>query len=763
LSVLGNTVRRGEDVRFITGAATYADDVPLEGALHATFVRSVLPHARVRGVDAGELEGRPGTRVFTAADLDLDPLAPPNPMINEAMARPIMAGEVVRFTGEVVAAVVTEDRLEGPDAAELVAVDFEELPAVADVQAALAAEEPLFGAAGTNVAVESGPDQLDDQLFDGCEVVVSTSFRSQRLASCPLECRAAAAVWDEDGRLTAWVGTQTPNRARDALAAALGVEAEAVRVVVPDVGGGFGPKSGIGVEEILVAWLARRLDRPVRWVEERSENMLALPHGRAQEQELTIGGSRDGKVEAFRLQMVQDAGAYPALGAILPTLTGLCSSGNYAIPRIEVAFQSVVTNTTPIVAYRGAGRPEAIQAIERAMDVFAAELELDPADVRRRNLIPADAFPYKTAAGATYDSGDYTRALDLVLERAGYGELREEQRRRREEGGPFQLGIGLAMYIEVTNPLTEPEWANVEITPEGGARVLSGLGPTGQGHETALAMLVGDRLGIPMESITVITGDTELVPRGTGTYGSRSLQVGGSAVDGAATRVLERARELAAEELEAAAADVHLDPETGAFHVAGVAEPSLSWGQLAGSLASAERLEELSLEFDFEPKGIAWPFGAHLAVVDVDTETGKVTLRRMVCVDDCGRVLNPLLAEGQRHGGIAQGVAQALGEEFAYDEEANPLTDNFVTYPVISAAELPSFELVQLETPTDLNELGAKGIGESGTIGATPAVFGAVMDALAPFGVERLDMPATPMRVWRAVHEASRFEPSVTG
>ena len=756
MSILGTRVLRSEDVRFITGSANYGDDVELEGALYATFVRSQLPHARVSSVDTSGVAEIAGAQAFTAADLDLEPLAVPMPMLNQDMTRPVMAGEVVRFTGEVVAVVVTEDRFRGPDAAELVLVDLEELPPVADVHAALAGEPLLFPDAGTNVASASGPDQSDDHLFDDCEVVVSTSFRSQRLASCPIECRAAAAVWDEDDRLTSWVSTQTPNRAQGELATALGVEAGAVRVVVPDVGGGFGPKSGAGVEDVLVAWLARRLGRPVRWAEGRSESMLGLPHGRAQEQEITIGGSRDGKVAAYRLRVLQDAGAYPALGAFLPALTGLCSSGTYAIPRIEVTTQSLVTNTTPIVAYRGAGRPEAIQAIERAMDVFAAELELDPAEVRRRNLIPADAFPYETATGATYDSGDYPRALELVLERAGYGELREEQRRRREQGDSRRLGIGVSTYIEMTNPAVEPEWGAVEITPEGGVRVRSGLGPTGQGHQTALAMLVSDRLGLPFESITVVTGDTDLVPHGTGTYGSRSLQIGGSAVDGAAVEVLERARELAAEELEAAAADIRFDQEAGTFHVAGAADPSVSWAQLAGSLAKADRLAELSVEHDFKPAGIAWPFGAHLAAVDVDTETGKVTLERLVCVDDCGRILNPLLAEGQRHGGIAQGVAQALGEEFAYDEHANPLTDNFVTYPVISAPELPSFELIQLETPTDLNDLGAKGIGESGTIGATPAVFGAVMDALAPLGVRQLDMPATPQRVWRAIQDAAR-------
>jgi carbon-monoxide dehydrogenase large subunit len=754
MSILGNRVVRREDSRFITGEATYADDLELPGALHVTFVRSFLAHARIRSIDTSAVEQIPGARAFTAGDLDLAPLPLPAPTVHDSMKRPPLARDVVRYVGEPLAVVVTEDRLGGPDAAELVAVDLEELPAVPDPESALSGETLLFPEAGTNVALASDGEEADD-LFDGCEVVVSTRFRSQRLASCPLECRSTAAAWDEQGRLTAWVSTQTPNGARDELAEALAVDPEQVRVRVPDVGGGFGPRAGVAPEDIVVAAIARLLGRPARWTETRSENMVALAHGRAQLQEIEIGGSRDGKVAAYRLRMVQDAGGYPALGAVLPNLTALCACGTYAIPRVETGFRSVVTNATPIVAYRGAGRPEAIQAIERAMDALAAELGMDPAVVRRRNLVPQDAFPYETATGAVYDSGDYERALDLVLEQAGYDELRAEQQRRRDAGDPTQLGVGLSVYIEITNPTTEPEWGAVEITPDGGARVRSGLGPTGQGHETALAMLASDRLGLPLEAITVVTGDTAVVPRGTGTYGSRSLQTGGSAVDAAAVRVVERGRELAAEQLEASAADVRLDPERGAFHVAGVPDPALSWAELAGRLEESGRLGELSLEDDYQADSPTWPFGAHLAVVEVDTETGKVALVRMVCADDCGRVLNPLLVEGQRHGGVAQGAAQALGEEFAYDEYGQPVTDNFVTYPVISAAELPSFELVPLETPTKLNELGAKGIGESGTIGATPAVLNAVVDALAPLGVRHLDMPTTPQRVWRAIQSAA--------
>jgi aerobic carbon-monoxide dehydrogenase large subunit len=767
MSILGNRVTRREDPRFITGKATFGEDVPLEGVMHAAFVRSILPHAQIRSIDTSAVSEIPGARAFTAAGgpgaegaaagttIDLPSMPHAMPGLNEQMTRPFIAGDVVRYAGEIVAVVVTEERLQGPDAAERVVVDLDDLPSVADPQSALRGESLLFPDAGTNVCAEFPEEDPDERLFDDCEVVVTARFRSQRLASCPMECRVATASWSEDGRLTFWASTQTPHATRDALAQALGVEPAQVRVRVPDVGGGFGPKGGAAVEDILVAWLARELGRPVRWAETRSENMLALGHGRAQHQELTLGGDRDGTLKAYRMKILQDAGAYPDIGAILPMLTKMCASGPYAIPRIEAEATSVVTNTTPVVPYRGAGRPEATQAIERAIDLFALEAGLDPAEVRRRNLIPPDAFPYETAAGARYDSGDYGRALDLALEHAGYEELRAEQRRRREADGKVQIGIGLSAYIEITNGFAEPEWGSVAITAEGGATVRTGLGPTGQGHQTALAMLVADRLGLPLDAIRVEHGDTDVIPRGTGTYGSRSLQAGGAAISGAAVKVLEKAKELAAEELEASPADLQLDADRGVFHVAGVPGKTVSWAQLAGTLDADDRLAELAMEEDFKPQAPTWPFGVHLAVVEVDTETGKVRLTKMVCVDDCGVILNPLLVDGQRHGGIAQGVAQALMEEMAYDEQGNPQTDNFVTYSPISAAELPSFELHSTETPTPINPLGAKGIGESTTIGSTSAAHNAVIDALAPLGVRDVEMPTTSQRVWEAIRAAA--------
>jgi carbon-monoxide dehydrogenase large subunit len=483
--------------------------------------------------------------------------------------------------------------------------------------------------------------------------------------------------------------------------------------------------------------------------------MIAMPHGRAAVLDFMLGGDRDGKVQAYRLKILQDVGAYPRIGAALPGFTSAMSSGVYAIPKIEAGFTCVVTNTTPIGPFRGAGRPEATQAIERAMDLFAADLGLDPAEMRRRNLIAADAFPATTASGAHYDCGDYERALDLALETAGYEALREEQRRRREEGGTVAPGIGVSAYVEITNGLVEPEFGAVEITPDGEAVLRTGSFSHGQGHETTFAMIVADRLGLPVEAVRVVKGDTDEVRQGVGTYGSKSTQIGGVAAAQAAHVVAERARELAAEKLEASVDDVVLDADAGGFHVIGSPTPTVSWRDLAAGLHEEGRLDELRAEEIFKADAPTFPFGAHVAVVEVDTETGAVELRRLVAVDDAGNIINPVVAEGQVHGGVATGVAQALFEEFVYDGEGNPLTASFLGYAFPSAAELPSWDVVEMQTPTPVNALGAKGIGESGTIGATPAVQSAVVDALAPFGVRHIDMPANGERVWRALRDAT--------
>ena len=662
---------------------------------------------------------------------------------------PLLATDRVRYVGEPVAIVLTEDGYQGEDAAELVSVDYQPLAAVAGVDAALADESLLFPAAGSNV-LRSGGGPAPDGAFDGCDVVVQRTFPNQRVAPVPLEVRAAAATWS-GGRLTLWASTQNAQQARDQVAEALGLDAAAVRVITPDVGGGFGAKIATDRDTIVVAWAARRLGRPLRWVETRNENLLGMVHGRAQRHTVRIGGTRDGRILAYHLDIVQDCGAYPRFGLFLPNLTQLMASGVYDLPYCGSSFQVVATNTTPISAYRGAGRPEATAAIERAVDLFAAEIGLDPAEVRRRNLVPPDAFPYTTPGGAVYDTGAYEAALDKVLAAAGYRELRAEQARRRERGDAVQLGIGVSCYVEITaGDYSGGETSRLVVDGTGAATVYTGSSPHGQGHATAYAMLVTSELGIPMDRITVRHGDTDEVPRGVGTYGSRSLQLGGSAVHQAAVEVRDQARGLAAGLLEASEADLELDLSRGVWQVRGDPDTALSWAAVAGQAGPAG----LAADVEFKPGSPTFPFGAHVAVVEVDTETGKATLLRHVTVDDAGRVLNPVLAEGQRHGGIAQGVAQALLEEVRYDPDGNPLTSTLADYAAITATELPSFELVEMETPTTVNPLGVKGIGEAGTIGATPAALSAVVDAVAHLGIRHIDMPATPLRVWTAIREA---------
>ncbi len=766
MSIVGTRVVRTEDPRLLTAGGTYVDDlrVPeLTGAARVTFVRSPLAHALISGIDVSAARAEPGVvAVLTARDMDDLPVPPDSPM-----GEPLLAIDRVRYVGEPVAVVVTDDAYRGEDAAELVSVDYEPLPAVIDYGDALAGATLLFPATGSNIAGEGGRDKFDDGVFDGCDVVVERTIVNQRVAPVPLEVRAAAAVWDSappadtqaakdtepaaGGRLTFWASTQNAQLTRAILAGALGLPPSAVRVIAPDVGGGFGAKVGVDRDAIAVAWATRRLGRPLRWVETRTENLLAMTHGRAQQQTVKIGGTRDGRVLAYRLDTVQDGGAYPRLGQFLVSLTMLMAGGPYDIPNVQAGFRVIVTNATPISAYRGAGRPEATAAIERAFDLFAAEIGMDPAELRRRNLVPPDKFPYTAASGAVYDTGEYVQALDRVLAAAGYPRLRAEQARRRERGDTLQLGIGVASYVEITAADAEAgETARLVVHADGTATVFTGSSPHGQGHATAWAMLVQDELGIPMAQVTVIHGDTDLVPKGVGTYASRSLQLGGAAVYQAAVEVKEQARQVAAGMLEASDADLVLDAERGVWQVRGDPATGLSWAQVAGRAGP----DGLAADVRFAPGRPTFPFGAHVAVVDVDTETGKVRLVRHVTVDDAGPIVNPVLAEGQRHGGIAQGAAQALLEEVAYDAEGNPLTSTLADYAAITAAELPSFELVDMQTPTDINPLGVKGIGEAGTIGSIPAAWNAVVDAVAHFGVRHIPMPATPQRVWTAISEA---------
>jgi carbon-monoxide dehydrogenase large subunit len=756
VSILGTRVIRTEDPRFLTTGGVYTDDMRLPGACHVHFVRSAVAHARIRSVDVSAALEAPGViAAFTGADLADMPVAkPPMPaMINAQMGQPLLATDTVRYVGEPLAVVVTEQRYQGEDAADLVDVDYDVLPAVVDMAQAESSSTVLFPAAGTNVAASFGDRAaLKSDLFDGCEVVVSRTIVNQRVAPAPMETRAAAASWGEDGRLTAWIPNQGAQGTRGALAGMLGIDASLLRVVTPDVGGAFGAKFGADPEHAVVCWVAKQLGRPARWAESRNENLIGMTHGRAQRQTVTIGGSRDGTIAAYRIEILQDSGAYPKFGAFLPALTILMAPGPYAFPRAEAVATSVVTNTTPVGAYRGAGRPEATAAVERAIDLFAAEAGLDPAEVRRTNLLPAFSEPHTTAFGAVYDSGDYVIALDKALAAAGYEDLRREQAKRRADGDVVQLGIGMSSYVEITGPGAEEggprENATVEVHPDGSATILTGTSPHGQGHQTVWAMLASEELGIPVDRITLKWGDTDLIPEGGGTGGSRSLQQGGAAVRQASRDLLDVARERAAGELEANPSDLVFDVARSAFAVAGDPDAAVPLARLAEQ-------DRLFVRAVFAAPGPTFPFGAHVAVAEVDTETGKAVLRRVVTVDDAGTVVNPLLAEGQRHGGIAQGAAQALLEEVVYDADGNPLTASFADYPFVSATEVPSFELADMETPTSYNPLGAKGIGEAGTIGSTPAVQNAIIDAVAHLGVRHIDMPASPQRVWAALQAAS--------
>jgi len=754
MSILGNRVLRREDPKFLTSGGTYVGDLDLPGALALTFVRSTVAHGRIETLDLGAARAAPGVvAVYAHDDLGLAPMPPGMAFLNQAMTRPVLADGVVRYVGEPIVAIVAESPAAAADAAESVIVDYEPLAVVVDLEEALRDETLLFPDVGTNncFALQFGRDET---LFEGCEVVVSQRILNQRVAPCPMEGRAAAAFIEPDGRLRFYSSTQAAHGVRDTLATSLAIDPEQIHVIAPDVGGGFGAKASVYAEDLVVAWAARQLGSPVRWVETRSESMLGLGHGRGQIQDVEIGGTRDGRILAYRIDVLQDSGAYPAIGAVLPFMTRTMATGVYTIPRGECSSNSVVTNTVPTVAYRGAGRPEATAALERAMDCYAAEIGMDPAELRRKNLIAADAFPYTTPTGTEYDSGDYVTAFDLALEIAGYDDLRAAQRERRAAGGSRQIGIGLSSYVEITNGIPEGEYGAVEILPSGKAIVRTGTSPHGQGHHTAWSMIVADQLGIAMDDIEVIHGDTDIVPRGVGTFGSRSLQVGGSAVNQAALEVVDKARSLAADLFEADVADVVLDRPNGAFHGAGTPAIARGWGELAQASRDRDG-SPLMAEVDMDSGGASFPFGTHVAVVEVDTETGSVTLVRHIAVDDAGRILNPLLAEGQVHGGIAQGAAQALMEEFTYDAAGNPLTGNLADYSMVSAAELPAFETAFTETPTPKNPLGAKGIGESGTIGSTPAVHNAVVDAVAHLGVRHIDMATTPERVWAAISAAT--------
>ncbi|WP_300008768.1 xanthine dehydrogenase family protein molybdopterin-binding subunit [Pseudonocardia sp.] len=760
-SVLGNRVLRTEDRELAGGAGDYTADLPVEGAYHVAFVRSTIAHGTITSIEVGEAAAMPGVRaVYTFDDIGLAPRQGLPGVVPETMARPHLARGKVRFVGDIVAVVVADSAAEAHDAAEHVVADIEPLPAVVGIEEALAdGVALLFDEAGSNLVAGDGTGEVEG-LFDKVDTVVRATFHNQRLAGVPMEPNACVARPGEpDGGVTMWLPTQAPNGAQATLAADLGLDPARIRVIAPRVGGGFGPKAFDYVEWAVVAKAALLLGHPVRWTETRSENMLSMVHGRAQVQHVELGLTREGRIVGLNADVIGDAGAYPAIGTILPSLTQLMSQGVYDIPAIEFAWRAVATTTTTVGAYRGAGRPEATQMLERILDIAADELDIDPVELRRRNLIPPDRFPLTTLTGAPYDNGEYAKTLDAARLAAGYDELLEQQRARRESGDRVALGIGVGCYVEVTAPLgLDVEWGSTQAHPDGTFTVSAGTSAHGQGHETAFAQVASAVLQVPMDKIRLVQSDTALVPRGSGTMGSRSLQTGGSAIHTSSTELVVRAREIAAHLLEASIDDVELS--AAGFGVKGVAGPAVSWAQVAAAAedgtgspdGTAAALRE---ELDFAQGQSSFPFGSHIAVVEVDLDTGLVTQLRHVAVDDCGRILNPLLVEGQQHGGIAQGISQALYEVFDYDADGNPTTANLVSYTIPSAADVCAFEASTTETPTHLNPLGAKGIGESGTIGSTPAVHNAVIDALSHLGVRHIDMPLTPERVWRAIQQAA--------
>jgi carbon-monoxide dehydrogenase large subunit len=756
MSLVGTPVRRVEDHHLLVGDTSFVADLDLPGVLVVGYVTSTIAHGIVRSIDVGEAAAAPGiVAVVTGHDLDLGPIPPLFPNVEPGMTRPLLATDRVRYVGEPLVAVVGEDAAAVADAMELVVVDVDPLPALVDPEAARDSDVLLFPEVGTNVAATRSGGAEGALPFDECEVVVEGTFVNQRLAPCPIETRVAAARWADDGRLHFHASCQGAHPVRAQLAGLYGLETERVRVVTSDVGGSFGAKGRLYPEELLLPELARRTGRPVRFTPPRSADMVGLGHSRAQRQHVRIGGDRDGTIRCLEAHIIGDAGAYPVMAPNLVNNAGVLMPGPYRIAHVRFEAEAVVTTTTPVVSYRGAGRPEAGALVDRAVDLFAAEVGLDPLEVRRRNLLRADEFPWPSPTGLTYDSGDYHRALDVALGELDLDGLRAEQRRRREANDPIQLGIGWSVFIDRTAGVPGTEYGSVELRHDGTVLVLTGSSPYGQGHHTSWAMLVADRTGLPLDRIEVVHGDTDVVPRGGVTGGSRSVQKAGMAVAEATDALVERARDKAAELLEADPADVVLDVASARFHVAGApAARAVDWLELAREVSAQRGSELLKCESDFAGEGPTFPFGVYAAVVEVDTETGRVQLRRIVTVDDAGTILNPLLAEGQVHGGLGQGLGQALFEEFVYDTDGNPLTATLADYAVPSAADLPSYETHLTQTPSPNNPLGFKGIAESGTIGAPPAVQNAVVDALAHLGVRHVDLPLTPQRVWRAIAAA---------
>ncbi|HEX6115761.1 MAG TPA: xanthine dehydrogenase family protein molybdopterin-binding subunit [Solirubrobacterales bacterium] len=774
---VGRPMKRREDPRFITGTGSYIDDLHVQGTLHAAFVRSTEAHATITQIDTSEAEAHPGVvGVYTAEDVKFEggiPMvwAPPGVEINTPDHMPLKSGEV-KCIGDPVAVVVGSDRYGVVDAAEKVIVEYEPKPVVVDPEAALEEGSPLvweqFGTNKTHEWAVGGGDI--DAALSQADVVLEHSIVNHRTAGAAIETRGAIAE-PRGGSIVLHSATQIPHITRFILSGVLGLSEHDLRVIAPDVGGGFGSKLNTYGEEALLCQLARQLGRPVKWIETRSENMAYTHHGRDQVAHVTMGARSDGTVTGVRARIVADLGAYfQILTPFIPELGFPVAGGCYRFEAIDLHFTGVFTNKFATDAIRGAGRPEMTHWVEVMMDRLAREVGSDPVEIRRRNFIPKDAFPYETPLGIVYDSGDYAGTLDKLLTKLDLDEFRREQEELRGKG--VHRGIGFSTYTEVCGLAPSRavgpqgvglqaafyESATVRVHPTGSATVYSGASPHGQGLDTSFAQIAADRLGIAPENVEVIHGDTNSGPWGWGTYGSRSLSVGGEAIARAAERVQDKAKKICAAMLEAAPEDIEL--AGGAFRVKGSPDQSMTMAEIAG--AAYIPPQELPTEIEpgleesafYDPENFVFPFGAHACVVDVDVETGKVEVARWVAVDDCGPAINPMLIDGQVHGGVAHGIGQALYEQVVYDADGQLVTGSFVDYALPTAAELPSFETDRTETPSPVNSLGVKGVGEAGTIAASPAVLNAVVDALRPLGVDYIDMPLTPLRVWQAIEEA---------
>ncbi len=765
-SQVGRPIKRKEDLGLLTGRDPYVADIPLPGALHVTVVRSTHAHAQIRRIWLGDAqEARGVVAIFTATDFTTELGEIPMVIGKEAFdevnlrARRVLCEGKTRYVGEPLAIIVAESPYAAQDAADLVQVEYDVLPAVTDAEAALQPGAPrIHERYKTNRATRWERIHGDlEAAFDGAPVVVEAKLRNQRLMAVALEPRAVAAKYDpKSGELTVWGCTQIPHGLRDAIAQHLKLPPERVHVIAPRVGGGFGAKIALYSEDLLVPWVARRLERPVRWTATRREDILATSHGRDVVATIRLAADRDGRIRGLKARIVGNLGfTLFSDGPLLPVLCGQMITGCYDIPAARAKVIGAFTNTMGTAAYRGAGRPEAAYFIERMIDLLARELGMDPAEIRRKNFIPPSAFPYQAPMGPSYDSGNYAGALDALLQRADYAGLRAEQGRARAEGR--LCGIGLASYVEMCGFVDE-ETSDIVVGPDAKVTVLTGSSPHGQGHETSFAQIVADELGVPVEDVTVVHGDTKRVRKGTGTFGSRSIARGGMAAVVNAREVAEKARRIAAHLLEARADDVVL--ADGVFHVRGVPDRRVGWPEVARAAHHGPRPADLEpgLEArrDFVGEGLLYPFGAHLAMVEVDPDTGVVRVLRYVTVDDSGTIVNPLLAAGQVHGGLAQGIGQALWEGGRYDEQGQLVTGSLLDYAVPKAEDLPSFETGHTATPSPRTALGVKGIGESATIGSTPAVANAVMDALAPLGIRHLDIPLTPDKIWQAIAAARK-------